>query len=264
MKRIPFLVTVISLLSIVLAACAAPTAAPATQAPTQAPAATAAENPTAYPPVENPTAYPPAETPTSGAYPPVEATPAGEVIASGDMIQFDLVPDQSEARYLITEQLAGNDLPNDAIGVTKQVSGAVFISADGGIDTNRSKFVIQAGSLTTDQSRRDGYVRQNVLQTEQYPEIIFVPTAVSGLSDPLSATGEVSFVLTGQLTIRDVTKEVTWQVTGSINGDTAKGTAKTAVKFADFNLSQPRVPIVLSVEDNIRLEMDITLQRAGK
>jgi polyisoprenoid-binding protein YceI len=257
MKRIPILVTVITSLTIVLAACAAPTAVPATQAPTavQTQSATAAENPTAYPP---------AETPTSGAYPAVEATPAGQVIASGDMIQFDLVPDQSEARYLVTEQLAGKDLPNDAVGSTKQVSGAVFITADGGIDAARSKFVIQAGSLTTDQSRRDGYVRQNILQIDQYPEIVFVPTAVSGLSNPLSATGEVSFILTGQLTIRDVTKEVTWQVTGSINGDTAKGTAKTAVKFADFNLSQPRVPIVLSVEDNIRLEMDITLQRAGK
>jgi polyisoprenoid-binding protein YceI len=214
----------------------------------------------------DPTAYPPAETfneVEAYPYPDPETTPAGEVIVSGDWIQFNLVPDQSEARYLITEQLAGRDLPNDVIGATNQVSGVVFVSPAGAIDPARSKFVIQAGSLTTDESRRDGFVRQNTLQTGQYPEIVFVPTAVSGLSDPLAASGEVSFILTGQLTIRDVTKEVTWEVTGTIDGGTARGTAKTALKFADFNLTQPRVPVVLSVEDNIRLEMDVVFQRVG-
>jgi polyisoprenoid-binding protein YceI len=139
----------------------------------------------------------------------------------------------------------------------------VFLSPDGTIDSTRSKFVIQAGSLATDQSRRDGYVRRNILQTDQYPEITFVPTKISGLSNPLSATGDVSFILTGLLTIRDVTKEVTWEVTGNIAGDSAKGTAKTALKFSDFNLPKPSVPVVLSVEDNIRLEMDVTMQRVG-
>jgi polyisoprenoid-binding protein YceI len=260
MKRTTLPVIVLSILAVLMAACAAQPAA--TQAPTATAAqlATATQEPTAYPPADpspDPLVETPVEPPSSDPY------PAAEVIASGDMVRFDLVPDQSEARYLITEQLVGNDLPNDVVGATKQVSGVVYLTTDGGVDANRSKFVIQVASLATDQSRRDGYVRQNTLQAGQYPEIVFVPTSVSGLANPLTVSGPVSFTLTGNLTIRDVTKEVTWEVTGSVDGDIAKGTAKTALKFADFNLTQPRVPVVLSVEDNIRLEMDITLQRVA-
>ena len=35
--------------------------------------------------------------------------------------------------------------------------------------------------------------------------------------------------------------------------------AKTSFKFEDFNLTQPRVPVVLSIEDNITLEMDVAI-----
>jgi polyisoprenoid-binding protein YceI len=259
MKRTLPVLLGLTLIALTLAACAAPTSAPAAAA-TQ-PAAPTATQPAATAPA--------ATDPAGAAYPAAGETPAAQATtdpaypAADGEIQFTLVPDQSEARYLVKEQLAGKDLPNDAIGKTSQMSGAVFISADGKIDTTRSKFVVQADTLATDQSRRDGFVKQNVLQTSQYPEIVFVPSSISGLSDPISASGEVTFTLTGNLTIRDVTKEVTWEVTGKIDGNTATGTAKTSFTFADFNLTQPRVPVVLSVDENIRLEMDVTLQRAG-
>ena len=37
------------------------------------------------------------------------------------------------------------------------------------------------------------------------------------------------------------------------------GTAATAFTFKDFGLEQPRVPVVLSVADTIRLEYDFRL-----
>jgi len=245
----------LALTTLILAACTAPTAAP-TEIPTMVPA-TQAPAATATQPVEA-TAYPLAES-----TPDTEAGQADDAYPVGGEIQLVLVPDQSQARYIVTEQLVGRDLPNDVVGTTNQIAGAVYLNTDGTIDAARSKFIVQAGTLVTDESRRDGFVRSNTLQTDLYPEIVFVPTAVSGLSDPLVASGEVSFILTGQLTIRDVTKEVTWEVTGSIDGDTAKGTAKTVFQFADFNLTQPKVPVVLSIKDEIHLEMDVVLQREG-
>jgi len=74
----------------------------------------------------------------------------------------------------------------------------------------------------------------------------------------LPTSGPVKFELVGDLTLQQTTKPVVWQVEGQIENQDFKGTASTSFKFADFGLSQPRVAAVLSVEDNIRLEMDFT------
>jgi hypothetical protein len=58
-----------------------------------------------------------------------------------------------------------------------------------------------------------------------------------------------------------VTRPTTWNVTARFNGNQITGSATTAFTFADFELTQPRVPVLLSVADTIRLEYDFTLQR---
>ena len=46
-----------------------------------------------------------------------------------------------------------------------------------------------------------------------------------------------------------------------MNGNTATGTATTNFTFEYFDLTRPSVARVLSIEDNIKLELDLTLQR---
>jgi hypothetical protein len=48
-------------------------------------------------------------------------------------------------------------------------------------------------------------------------------------------------------------------VTAVANGGEFNGKASTHVKFGDFNMTQPRVSIVLSVVDDILLEYDFHL-----
>jgi hypothetical protein len=50
-------------------------------------------------------------------------------------------------------------------------------------------------------------------------------------------------------------------VTAHQDAGRVSGTASTGFTFADFGLTQPRVPVVLSVADTIRLEYDFTLLR---
>jgi hypothetical protein len=59
--------------------------------------------------------------------------------------------------------------------------------------------------------------------------------------------------------VHGVTKSTTWEVTGVANGDGFTGKASTRVKFGDFNMTQPRVPVVMSVVDDILLEYDFHL-----
>jgi polyisoprenoid-binding protein YceI len=74
----------------------------------------------------------------------------------------------------------------------------------------------------------------------------------------------VSFKVSGDLTIHNVTKPVSWDVTGQVQADQATGVATTTFKFEDFGLNQPQVPVVLSVVDSITLEVDLTLQKAAQ
>ena len=86
-----------------------------------------------------------------------------------------------------------------------------------------------------------------------------MPTAVKGLPSPLPSAGDVTFELTGDLTIHGVTKPTTWQATGTIAGRDLTGTATTRTTFETFGMTPPRAAIVLSVEDNITLEIDFHL-----
>ncbi len=113
--------------------------------------------------------------------------------------------------------------------------------------------------LRSDQERRDGYLQRRLLETEQHPTVELRPTALRGISLPLPTSGSRTFEMTGDLTVKGVTRPSTWQVNAQFAGDGVTGTAATAFTFEDFSLTQPRVPVVLSVADTIRLEYDFNL-----
>lgn len=173
--------------------------------------------------------------------------------------RLTVAPQGNEARYLVREQLARLDFPNDAVGVTTVISGGIVVDLTGRIDRAQSRFTIGLAELKSDADRRDNYVRRNTLQTEQHPTAVFVPAAFRNLTLPLPASGDVAFEVTGDLTIRGVTRPVVWQVTGSASNGAVTGVAKTQFTFADFEITKPRVASVLSVADDIRLEYSFFL-----
>jgi polyisoprenoid-binding protein YceI len=208
----------------------------------------------------------PKATPKAAPASPDPAAAAPTLVESRQVgtVRYQIIPEQSEARYRVREQLANLSLPNDAIGRTNQLNGTITILDDGSVDPAGSTIVVDLSTLESDRSQRDNFLRRNVLQTDRYPHATFVARTITGLSNPPPRSGEVAFQLIGALTIRDVTREVTWDVTGTVNGDQAAGLAVTSFPFAEFNLTQPRVPIVLSLEDNITLELDVTLERSSE
>jgi hypothetical protein len=90
---------------------------------------------------------------------------------------------------------------------------------------------------------------------------VFVPVEVRGLQFPLPPAGRASFELVGDLTVREATRRFTWEATATFTGQDVSVQAWTAFRFADFGLRVPRVAVVLSVEDNIRLETELILRR---
>lgn len=178
-----------------------------------------------------------------------------------DPVRLGVAPTGNEARYVVREQLVGVELPNDAIGATSAITGAIVLDGRGGVDTVASRITIDLTTLKSDRDRRDGYIKRRTLVTDSFPNAVLQVTAIKGLPATLPTSGTLSLSVTGNLTVHGVTRATTWTVTATATGAGWTGKAFTNVKFGDFGMTQPRVPVVLSVVDDIRLEWDFTLVR---
>jgi polyisoprenoid-binding protein YceI len=173
---------------------------------------------------------------------------------------FQIASDQSEARYKAQEELA-NKGANEAVGKTNAFVGQILLD-DQGWPLACSRFDVDLRTLTSDESRRDNFLYTNTLETQTYPLATFILTSVEGLDKPLADGEETQVRLIGNLTIHGETKLIAWDATIKMDGDTLTGTASTSFNMADFNITSPKVGPVISIDDTIKLEIDMTAKKA--
>jgi polyisoprenoid-binding protein YceI len=189
------------------------------------------------------------------------AKKAADAKVAATPIRFVIAPSGNEARYRVREVLMGASLPNDAIGKTPDITGTILAYPDGRIVKDSSRIVVNLKNLKSDKDRRDGFLQRRTLETEKYPTVELVPTSIRGFNGTLPASGAATFELLGDLTVHGVTRPTVWQVSARAEGQDVAGTATTAFTFKDINLDQPKVPVVLSVADTIKLEYDFRFVR---
>ncbi|HEY3107604.1 MAG TPA: YceI family protein, partial [Chloroflexota bacterium] len=217
---------------------AAETTAPATAAPTatSAPAATIA-----------PTAAPAATKPAAAANTP--ATGAGQT--------WKVASDKTQVTLKVNERLADRPTNSDAVLNTNAISGQIVLSPDGKVQDG-SKLTVDLNTLQSDSRTRDRFIKSNVLEVGKFPSAEFTPTELRGLPSPLPTSGEFTAQLVGTMKIRDTSKPLTFDLTGRVDGNTVTGIATGQLKLTDFNMTLPRVPVLLSMEDLGRLEIAYT------
>jgi len=165
----------------------------------------------------------------------------------------------SVVRYRVQEQLAKFSLPNDAVGETKEIDGELIFDESGSVLPG-SGFSLNVLSITSDESKRDRYVSRNTLKSDMFPTIEFNIKDVRDLPWPLPIDQEVEIQLLGDLTVKDVTKPVTWNVSINFLDDIAIGSANVIITFEQFSIDKPTLAFILSVEDEIRLELAFKAQ----
>ena len=180
----------------------------------------------------------------------------------GGRVRLEVAPG-TKASFRVREQLAGFDLPSDAVGTTESVSGSLVVASDGTVDQDGSKLTVDLTTLQSDQSMRDNYIKGRTLETEKFRNAEFVPRRVQGLTFPLPSSGKATFQLIGNMTVHGVTKELTWSVAGVFAADRVTGQATTSFPFSMFEMAIPKIARVLSVNDSIQLEIDFTLSRTA-
>ncbi len=184
---------------------------------------------------------------------------AGQPGDSDAAVRLVMADNGNTARYLVREQLAGVDFPNDAVSETNTVTGAVVFNANGEVIQDESRIAVNITGLTSDNNRRDGYIQRQILEGETYPVVELVPIQTSGLEFVLPSSGTATFDIVGYLTVRGVTEVTSRRVTAQFLEISMTGTARTEFTFAEFGMEKPSVGTVLSVADAIRLELDFNL-----
>ncbi|NOT09783.1 MAG: YceI family protein [Gemmatimonadales bacterium] len=182
---------------------------------------------------------------------------------AAEPVTLSLAPSGNEVRFVVREQLVGVELPNDAIGATSTITGGLVIDAKGMVDRARSIFTVDLTTLKSDRDRRDNFIKRRTIVTDSFPNAVLAVTEVKGLPAKLPVSGNFTFTLIGDFTIRGVTKPTTWEVAATAAGGAFTGKATTHITFGDFNMTRPRVPVVLSVVDDIKLEYDFHFIRAA-
>ena len=205
-----------------------------------------------------PAGAPPQAPPGGRAGGPPAAPPPPPFPSKCDFI------DGTTARYKVGEQLVGIPFPSEAVGSTQAVTGTIVLAADGAVNPAQSKITVDLKTLKSDQALRDGYLQRNTLQTDKFPTLEFVPKRATGLLSPFPTAPRPSAMgvqLVGDMTLHGVTSEVTWNVATTVSGDAIAGRALTSFPFATFNMTKPTVPLLLSAEDKIQLEVEFRCKR---
>jgi len=177
---------------------------------------------------------------------------------------YRIIPEESEARFLIDEDLRGERIT--VVGATNQVGGDIAVNMANPAESQVGTILINARTLETDNAFRNRAIRGQILKSSQdeFEFIEFVPTAVSGMPETVAVGEPVTFQIEGDLTVAGTTQPVTFEATVTVADDQRMtGSATTTVQWRDFNLTIPDVPGVANISEDVGLEIDFIAQPAA-
>ena len=200
-----------------------------------------------------------APTPTATATP--TATPTAEAASTrpeGELTGVWTLSDRGEsfAGYRVREELV-------TVGATTAAGRSSAITASLEFDGSAITAVnieVDMTQLRSDQSRRDGALRQQAIETNTYPTSTFALTEPIPL-DAVPAEGEtISVTAVGDLTLHGVTRSVELPLEGQLTDGLVVVIGSIEIVFADYDIEQPRAGIVISVEDRGIMEFQLVFE----
>lgn len=199
-------------------------------------------------------------TPSRAASAPALAVKTGD---TGTL--FEITASDSEARFIITEELLGQ--PKTVVGATHEVAGEMLIDFNNLAATQLGTIRINVRTLETDNDFRTRALRGQILQAEEaeFEFAEFAPISLLDLPAQVSFGTSFDFQITGNLTVHGVTQVVTFSATVTpIRKDRIEGTARATIIYKDFGISIPSAPGVANVSDNVQLEIDFVAHETSK
>ena len=223
---------------------------------------------TQAPETEEVQAETPAEEPVEPAAeePPVEEEAQPEAEAAPEPValsEFVLDGEGTEARFILEETLAG--VHTVVTGITSAVTGSLMASPEDLAATRIEPIVIDSSSFVTDNSMRNNAIRRFILESTQYPEIVFTPTAIQGVPASAAIGETFDLEIVGLFRVRGTEAELTFPITAQFASDAEiTGSGAVTIVLDDYGIEVFMPPRVTWVADEMILELDFRAVAAPK
>jgi polyisoprenoid-binding protein YceI len=190
-------------------------------------------------------------------------TVAGQAPSSGSALDgtWTVAPGNTNnfVGYRVTEKLFANISETEATGRTDNVTASLTID---GTTVRDVTVTADLRDLTSDNNFRDGRIRSDGLESDDFPEAKFVTTEPITLSALPTAGETVKTEATGKFTLHGVTKDVTIQLEGRWDGKQVQVVGNMPIVFSDYGITAPTAPAVASVDDHGEMELQLFFDKS--
>ena len=147
---------------------------------------------------------------------------------------------------------------HDFAGKTAKVEGAIRVGDTTRLSDAEACVQIDAATLDTGNSTRDGIMRNDHLETAKFHTIDFLLKAVDGLTH---TEGSWQFTASGTLSLHGVSREIQFPIRAREEGDAVLLAGQLPVKMTDYGIRIPRF-LFLTVEEEVMVSFEVTAKRA--
>ncbi len=163
----------------------------------------------------------------------------------------------SFAGYRVNETFVDNKA-NTAVGRTADVSGTLVLE---GTAITSVQVTVDMTTLRSDDDRRDGRLREQAIETGEFPDASFTLSSSIDLGSLPTDGSSVTATATGELTLHGVTNAIEVPVEARLAGDVVTVTGSIDIAFDDYDIDQPSSFLVLSIEDHGIMEFQLHFRR---
>ncbi len=165
---------------------------------------------------------------------------------------------QNFVGYRVTEKLLANISETEATGRTDNVEATMTIAGTAVRDVT---VTADLRDLESDNSFRDGRIRSEGLESDEFPQAKFVLTEPISLAAVPTAGETVKLDATGKFTLHGVTNDVTISLEGRWDGKQVQVVGNMPIVFSDYGITAPKAPAVASVDDHGEMELQLFFDR---
>jgi len=159
--------------------------------------------------------------------------------------------------YRVRETLADIGA-QEAVGRTPDVTGSLALE---GSTITSVEVTADLTTLQSDDSRRDGQLERQGIETARFPAATFRLTSPIELGAIPIEGRVVEVAATGELMLHGVLRTVEVPVRAVLSGNVVTVSGSIDIAFADYEIERPRSFIVLSIEDHGVMEFQLHFRR---
>ncbi|MCK5455129.1 MAG: YceI family protein [Calditrichia bacterium] len=146
-----------------------------------------------------------------------------------------------------------SDAPmEDFEGVSEKIDGYIFWEGDDLLKKSEMYFEVDLNSLDTGIGLRNRHMRDNYLETDQFPFTHFTGKLTNA---EMVKEGEYSVTAEGTMFIHGIEKPMTVDATMQATENGYRIQAKFITVLSDFNVEIPQL-MFFKIDENMRLELD--------